>query len=127
MRNSLEVAKKRALQRLLEKLREGIVIVEGKHDVYTLKRLGIAAVEFSNFMRSNIGTTLFMSSRPFYVMMDRDNGGEDKREKVISVLSSMDNPVDYDTETGDRFLRILGITSVEQAYRPAVQVMSYTE
>jgi hypothetical protein len=39
----------------------------------------------------------------------------------------MENPVDYDTETGDRFLRILGITSVEQAYRPVVQVMSYTE
>ncbi len=127
MKNGLDVTKKRALQRLLEKLSEGIVIVEGKHDVNTLKRLGIRAVEFSNFMGANIGTRLFMSSRPFYVMMDRDNGGEDKKEKVISVLSSMENPVDYDTETGDRFLRILGITSVEQAYRPVVQVMSYTE
>ncbi len=121
---TLERLKKRALQGILEKLEHGIVIVEGKHDVETLRKLGISSIAYANFIAGNINTTLLNTGMMFYVMMDADKGGEDKREKVVLLLSGMDNGIDYDTETGRRFLKMLGITSVEQAYGRVTQVMN---
>lgn len=109
---------------ILERLRDGIVIVEGKHDVGALGRLEIPATSYNKFLSCNNSTTEFSTNRTFYIMMDADKGGRDKENKVINLLTSMDNAIEYNTELGKRLLRLLGITSVEQVCGRVEMVMN---
>jgi 5S rRNA maturation endonuclease (ribonuclease M5) len=112
--NKAESRRSRLLD-ILERLRNGIVIVEGKHDVGALGRLEIPATSYNKFLSCNSSTTEFSTNRTFYIMMDADKGGRDKENKVISLLTSMNNAIDYNTALGKSLLHLLGITSVEQA------------
>lgn len=119
-----ELYQRGRLDTILDKLRSGIVIVEGKHDVQTLSRLGVPAIAYDSFVSANRNTHQFYTDKTFYLMMDADKGGEDKLGKVLDILTGMDNYIAYNTELGRSFLKLLGITSVEQAYGKAQQIFA---
>lgn len=123
MRPRKNLVQKKRLERMLDDLRNGIVIVEGKHDVGTLERLRIKAISFPQFVGGNLGTISFKTDRVFYVWMDADKGGADKEQKVVNILDAMDGGIRYDVELGKRVLKMLGITSVEQAYGMVRQML----
>ncbi len=123
MRPRKNLVQKKRLERMLNDLREGIVIVEGKHDVEALERLKIRSISFAQFIGGNIGTQSFQADRIFYVWMDADKGGADKEEKVVEMLDMIDGEIKYDVTLGRRVLKMLGITSVEQAYGMVRQVL----
>ena len=124
MQPKKDLLQKKRLERMLEALKEGIVIVEGKHDVETLQRLGIKSISFAQFIGGNLGTRSFQTSRTFYVWMDTDKGGEDKEQKVVEMLDAIDGGIKYDVTLGKRVLKMLGITSVEQAYGMVMQALA---
>lgn len=126
MRPQKDTVQRKRLERMLGELKEGIVIVEGKHDVETLGRLGIRSVSFSQFMGGNLGTRWFQIHKTFYIWMDLDKGGEDKEGKVINLMERIDGNVKYDVNLGKRVLKMLGITSVEQAYGMVEEVLKNT-
>ncbi len=100
------------------RLRDGYVIVEGKHDARALEKLGIHSLYWNSIPKTGLA-----NGKTFYIMTDRDKGGEEKREKAISALLGMDSASDIDTDTGAFFMKLLGITSVEQAIRPAEEIL----
>ena len=122
-----QVYQRGRLDSILEKLKDGIVIVEGKHDVDTLRRLGISSIPYGKFMSTNMYTHEFQTEKTFYLMMDADKGGEDKGQKILSLLTGFDNYVVYNTELGRSFLKLLGITSVEQAYGKVQHIMTMSQ
>ena len=123
MRPRKNLVQKKKLERMLNDLREGIVIVEGKHDVEALARLKIRSISFAQFIGGNARTTSFQADRTFYVWMDADRGGAVKEEKVVEMLGMIDGGVKYDVTLGKRILKMLGITSVEQSYGMVRQVL----
>ena len=56
--------------------------------------------------------------------MDMDKGGEDKEQKLVEMLDTIDGGIRYDTALGKRVLKMLGITSVEQAYGMVTQALA---
>ncbi len=124
MRPRKNLVQKKRLELMLDDLREGIVIVEGKHDVEALARLKIRSISFAQFIGGNLGTKSFQTEKIFYVWMDIDKGGADKEEKVVEMLDMIDGNIKYDVVLGKRVLKMLGITSVEQAYGRVRQVMA---
>ncbi|MCL5429878.1 MAG: hypothetical protein M1504_00180 [Candidatus Marsarchaeota archaeon] len=115
--------RKRRLENMLESLKEGVVVVEGIHDVAALKKLDIDAITYSKFMSGNGHTEALYGDRTIYILMDADNGGEDKESKVLQLLDMMDTTMAHDTELGKRLLKLLGITSIEQIYGKARSVL----
>lgn len=124
MRPQKDSAQRKLLARMLDQLKEGIIIVEGKHDVETLRRLGIDSISFTQFIGGNIWTRTFQSNKMFYIWMDADRGGDDKEQKVVALIEAMDGDIKYNVKLGKRLLKILGITSVEQAYGMIEQMLA---
>ncbi len=108
------VAKK--LNSIIKKFKNGIVIVEGKHDIETLNKLGIKAITFNHFVSISRKNAEIKSDVTFYIFMDLDKGGYDKRDKTIDIIITQSN-AKYNTVLGRRFLQFLNVTSVEQIYQ----------
>jgi hypothetical protein len=66
-------------------------------------------------MRADPADAMFDGSRTIYIVMDADKGGADKTAKAMHKIEDTGRHVPCDTESGKRFLKILGITSVEMA------------
>ena len=107
------------IQRTLAMLRDGTVIVEGAHDVRTLRLLGINAVPYPG-----LSAVLERKTRgKFYVMTDNDRGGEEKRSKIVSMLLETNSGSAIDEVTGRRMLNMLNVTCVEQVYGPVQEAL----
>jgi len=107
---------------ILGTLREGTVIVEGVHDIRTLKRLGIDALTYSQVCASALPDAL----APVYILTDNDKGGEDKKRKLMALLLESDKPYVIDDALGKRLLKMTNSTSVEQVYGPIENAMGKT-
>jgi 5S rRNA maturation endonuclease (ribonuclease M5) len=117
-----DISRARQVSGILEALRHGTVVVEGMHDVRTLRSLGIGAVTCSRLAGSlpDVGRTV-------YVLMDSDRGGEEKKRKVLATLLESDKRYAIDDALGRRLLKMLNATSIEQVYGPISELMDRRE
>jgi 5S rRNA maturation endonuclease (ribonuclease M5) len=99
---------------MLEDLRNGTVIVEGKHDVEKLRLLGIESRTCDSVLR---GASLPPCNKTVFIVMDDDKGGVEKCAKLMSVLESCDS-FHVDESLGKHMLRRLNVTCVEQICKP---------
>jgi len=104
------------LNSMIKKFKNGIVIVEGKHDIETLKKLDVPAMTYNHFISVSKSGKIIKSDRIFYIFMDLDKGGFDKRDKVIDIIKTQSD-IEYNVTLGRRLLEFLNVTSVEQIYR----------
>ncbi|VVB76772.1 Uncharacterised protein [uncultured archaeon] len=103
---------------ILETLKNGTVIVEGKHDIRALRPLGIEALTYSQLY-----TSLPSASKTVYVLTDADKGGEEKKQKIMAMLLESGNGYVIDDSLGKRLLRTLNSTCVEQVLGPITEIM----
>ena len=106
------------IARMLEALRQGTTIVEGLHDVRALAHFGINAIPYSRLSAALPG----ISGR-VYLLTDGDRGGEEKREKIRTLLLEHNSAYLIDETLGKRMLRMLNATSVEQICGPIEEAM----
>lgn len=106
------------LKNKLEEISNGAVVVEGKHDVQAMGKLGIQAYTFYQVLRN----PQMLANKKVYVLFDLDNGGEDKREKLERAVEGVKN-CELDFSTGEKMLKRLNITSVEQMAKPALDLL----
>jgi 5S rRNA maturation endonuclease (ribonuclease M5) len=118
--------KKNRLNRILTKLGNGTVIVEGKHDLRFLKEeLGLSdVVTFAQLCYSR--TDLDHSTR-LYPMMDKDSGGEQKKEQIRAILSEQCPGVSPDYNAVEQFFRVVGVKRVEEACRSVRRILEAQE
>jgi 5S rRNA maturation endonuclease (ribonuclease M5) len=121
--DSYGIRKRKLIEGILGSFRAGFVVVEGKHDVATLARLGVSAVRLGALPGKVDAIRAAAPKATFYIVMDMDRGGADKEGRAISFLTSVDQAIKYDTGMGRRFLKALGITSVEQAYKRVEELL----
>lgn len=97
-----------ALVRLLDDLNEHAVVVEGKHDVAALSRIGVRAcvMTLERAERSGIPPNM-----PAVILTDFDRSGEIKAAKVEAFLVS--RGVHVNTALRTRFKRIFGTLTIE--------------
>ena len=115
-RSSKEADRSKSVSAILEKLRQGSVVVEGMHDVRTLAKLGIPAITYTSALSCHMPL-----GRDVYVMMDLDRRGREKAERLVSVLAS--HGYHTDESAGRRLLLMLHTVCVEEAYKPAIEAM----
>jgi len=109
---------RKKMDAVLELLRNNYVVVEGKHDVEMLGKLGISAIPYERLMRNHIE---FDKGKTIYLLMDDDNGGYDKEDKALAFL--IERGYNVNTDLGRHLLKVLKITSVEQAYQPIMDIL----
>gem|GEM_PF-2347681 len=109
---------RKKMDAVLELLRNNYVVVEGKHDVEMLEKLGISAIPYERLMRNHIE---FDKGKTIYLLMDDDNGGYDKEDKALAFL--IERGYNVNTDLGRHLLKVLKITSVEQAYQPIMDIL----
>ena len=117
-RKSKDYARSKRISRLLERLSQGTVIVEGAHDLRALRPLGIDALTYSKLHSSLPG-----AKRPVYILTDDDRGGEEKKRKIVAMLLESDGGYAIDDSLGLRLLRMTNSTSVEQVRGPIEEAM----
>ena len=113
MQNNKTEESRKKIAAMLDKLSRGVVVVEGKHDIDMFMKLGISAISYDRLMRNHIDIE---EGKIVYLIMDNDNGGYDKESKALSFL--IERNCNVNTELGHYLLKLLNITSVEQAYQP---------
>ncbi|MGC8496012.1 MAG: hypothetical protein ACP5RM_00500 [Candidatus Micrarchaeia archaeon] len=117
-----EKSQKKALKNLIEDLKCGIVVVEGDHDVETLKNIGITNVfkfdQIKEVLKSEI-----INGKTLYIIMDNDKGGSSKEKATVKILRANLPEVKYNLRAKEDFLGILNITSVEEAYPKAIKIL----
>ncbi len=111
---------KKHLLDTLKRLAEGTVVVEGKHDIAALKKLGISAMAYSAVESGNVSIPV---GRTIYLLTDNDRGGDEKRERLKSALLAMDNRHTINDELGRKLLSMLHATSIEQIFGPAEEIL----
>ena len=112
-----------AIKHIMDTLGSGEVIVEGKHDVNTLSRLGISSITLGSFGKMQGGKIPMR----LFIMMDLDKGGDIKEREAVSLAMERYPNCTVDTETGKRFLKMLNLTSIEQAYCPVREIIESGE
>jgi 5S rRNA maturation endonuclease (ribonuclease M5) len=117
-RESKDYSRAKNIMRLLERLSQGTVVVEGIHDTRTLKSLGIDALTYSQLHKSLPG-----AARPVYILTDDDRGGEEKKRKIMAMLLESDKGYVTDDSLGKRLLKMTNSTSVEQVRGPIEEAM----
>ncbi|MEM0149294.1 MAG: toprim domain-containing protein [Candidatus Micrarchaeaceae archaeon] len=115
-----ETAQKKALLNVLETIREGIVVVEGLHDIAALAKLNVKAINFDLLPMIDKDA---LEEGTVYLMMDDDKGGHSKEEKAIKIILSINPNTRLDTFERDRLISILSITSIEEAYDKAIKII----
>lgn len=109
------------VKRVLEKLTSGFVIVEGAHDIAALGKLGIKSFSYSQVASKKSVPNL---KDCVYILTDSDNGGEDKKNKLISTLLELNCGCKINVALGMYMLKLLNITSVEQMCGPVAEALA---
>jgi 5S rRNA maturation endonuclease (ribonuclease M5) len=110
---------KRSLERLIGQLRQGIVVVEGKHDVDALRELGVTAFNCNSIEKING----YADGSTFYMLFDADKGGDEKFAKAASIVYERYPHSRINTYARKRLFGILGIKCVEEAVSPAKEIL----
>jgi 5S rRNA maturation endonuclease (ribonuclease M5) len=112
--------KRRRLIAILDELREGVAVVEGKHDIKALRDLGISAFSYETVMRGRSG---ILPGARLYILTDIDRRGVEKAEAAYAELSVANASCSINRSKGVALLRMCNATSVEQIYRPVREIM----
>ncbi len=118
-REKKEGKKEKAINLILSGLSDGLLLVEGKHDVKTLARLGFRSYTYNSFIKA---AAYAPRQTKVFILGDRDRRGIEKSEIVAGMLCDLGFEVD--TESGMRLLKILNSSSVEEIYAPMVQALN---
>ncbi len=115
MKHSKDEERKKVVGAILSELQQHpLVIVEGRHDVATLRQLQIHAQTYERVMRSGLPLP-----EHAILFMDNDRRGMEKAQRTGSLLK--ENGVKVDDFTGTRLLKILGVPHVEEILQPIKQ------
>ncbi|WP_048056240.1 toprim domain-containing protein [Pyrococcus sp. ST04] len=105
-------------ERIIEKLREftGLIIVEGKRDEESLRKLGVRT-EILRLSRSSLADIALMASEYEEVMIltDFDNTGEQLAKKLHSLLEGL-TKVDIETRRELKFIAMKDAKGIEDLY-----------
>ncbi|MEM0094877.1 MAG: hypothetical protein QXF41_02140 [Candidatus Micrarchaeaceae archaeon] len=118
-----ENARKR-LERILSGMAKSTVVVEGNHDKDVLAKLGIKSITFDELLYSSarIDTT-----KQVCIVMDDDESGWRKEEKVIALLLEKGNELEINVNLGKSLLKLLGVRAVEEILEPVRRINENTE
>ena len=111
--------KEKAINLILSRFSDGLLLVEGKHDVKTLVKLGLRSYTYNSFIKAAAEAP---RQTKVFILGDRDRRGIEKSEIVANMLRDLGFEVD--TESGLRLLKILNSSSVEEIYAPMVQALN---
>lgn len=112
MKHSKDEERLKAVESIIAELQQQpLVVVEGRHDVETLRQLQIRAQTYERVMRSGLP----LPERAA-LLTDNDRRGQQKAELAGSMLR--ENGVKVDDFTGTRLLKILGVPHVESILQP---------
>jgi len=117
-----EADKAKLVQNLLQQLREGVVIVEGKHDKDTLKEFGIDSFTFYE-AASNPSKLSSFAGKTIYILFDDDKGGEEKNRKMIELVTAYATHSKVNDSLAKRLLGLLNCTSIEQVSGPLRELL----
>ncbi len=121
MQNAIREEKRRAkAKHIMERLMDGSVIVEGKHDKKALARLGVESITYNALMSNGIALD---PRKPVYLLMDLDNGGEEKARKATSALLERSVEFDINTDLGKSLLAILRAKHAEDIVAPYTELV----
>jgi 5S rRNA maturation endonuclease (ribonuclease M5) len=110
-----ESYKAHKVERLLFDMKSSFVIVEGKHDLNVLNKLGIKSYTYESVMRG-----VNFPKEKAILMMDLDRRGVLKAEMVSSIL--LGENIKVDNKTGRSLLFLLNTTHVEGILAPVGQL-----
>ncbi|MGC8479494.1 MAG: hypothetical protein ACP5M9_02390 [Candidatus Micrarchaeia archaeon] len=110
-----ESYKAHRVERLLFDLKSSFVIVEGKHDLNVLNKLGIKSYTYESVMRK-----INVPTEKAILMMDLDRRGVAKAEMVSSLL--LGENIAVDNKTGRSLLLLLNTIHVEGILTPVEQL-----
>ncbi|MEM0201281.1 MAG: hypothetical protein QXD23_02645 [Candidatus Micrarchaeaceae archaeon] len=106
---------KKKLVELLFSLKSSFVVVEGKHDLYTLNKIGIKAHTYESVMRSKT-----LPSNEVILLFDNDKRGKEREEQLSSFLSCEN--IKINNSTGKLLLKILNTVHVEGIITPIERI-----
>ena len=106
-----EAARRKDLENLLDRLRPGIAIVEGLHDVKAFAALGVKAV---NLDALRLKREELPVDKPVFIMMDGDRGGKAKERKAIDTIAELYPGLQASTYEKKQLLQLLNITTIEE-------------
>jgi 5S rRNA maturation endonuclease (ribonuclease M5) len=112
-------SRKRKVEQMLELLKTGTVIVEGKHDTKTLSMLGIRAIPYERIISMKESPD---PNDTIYIMVDNDKGGDQKSDKIVDALLTIDKRYTINSDVSKRLLKMLNLTSVEQMLGPIEEI-----
>ncbi len=111
--------RKRKVEQILELLKGGTVIVEGRHDIRVLSMLGIRAIPYERIVNMKEAPD---PNETVYIMVDSDKGGDQKSEKIMDALLTIDKRYTINSDVSQKLLKMLNLTSVEQLTRPIEEI-----
>lgn len=117
-------SRKRRLISILHELRQGSVVVEGRHDIAVMQSLGIRALQYNGVIT---GKTALNPSRKVYLFTDTDRRGMEKAETLASALFSIDGRYTMNRNLAYSLLGMCNATSVEQISKPIEEIMEESE
>ncbi len=123
LQSEKESDRRKRLRKLLEELRSGVVVVEGKHDIEVLHKLNIDAMTYGSFM-GNVNNILdkLPKDRTIFIIMDADKSGDFRTEQLKGKL--LERNLQFDEHLGKRLLKALNSTSVEQLLKPIEEILN---
>lgn len=110
-------SRRREAIQMLERLRNGIAIVEGKHDALVLERLGIPSFTYDSVINGSVS----VCSHEIFILMDNDRRGSEKRERLGSFL--LEKGLKADNKFGIRLLKMFNSVCIEEIYSPILQAL----
>jgi 5S rRNA maturation endonuclease (ribonuclease M5) len=117
-----EADKAKLVQNLLQQLREGVVIVEGKHDKEALKAFGIDSFTFYE-IASNPSKLSNFAGKKIYLLFDNDKGGEEKNRKMVELVKAYAMHSKINDSLAKKLLGLLNCTSIEQVPGPLRELL----
>lgn len=117
-----EESRAKAATRIVNEMKESgsVAIVEGKHDVEALLKLGIRSITFERFRSDGCELN---EHQKIFVFADIDDAGLRKQEKIMQLLDEKEIAPPVDDKSGPRLLNILGVPCVEQIVKPMLNIM----
>jgi len=113
----------------LSELENGIVIVEGMHDIKALGKFGIKAATYSFAMANakSIVEDSLLANKKIFLLFDTDNGGLDKQNRLQTLLESISPYCRIDAGLSSRLLKLLNARSIEQIAKPVAELLNKGE
>ena len=90
-----------------------------KVDIRVLSMLGIRAIPYERIVNMKEAPD---PNETVYIMVDSDKGGDQKSEKIMDALLTIDKRYTINSDVSKKLLKMLNLTSVEQLTRPIEEI-----